>query len=256
MEYYKMRLTQYELISIKKAFKEVFQNGDIYLFGSRIDDDKKGGDIDLYIDLGCVIDIEIIIKKKAQFKLKLYDSIGEQKIDVVISTNKSRNIEKVAIKDGIKLNTDNLKIEKYFNECNKHIKRIVESYNNIDKILPMSASSYIALSDDEIKNIDQYLFRFAKLQDTIGDKIFIMIIKDFSEDTSRFTFLDILNKLEKIGILNNKDEWRTLREYRNDISHQYDDEPKEMAEAINNIFSQKNIIIEIYQKIKEYYENR
>jgi hypothetical protein len=251
-----MRLTQYELISIQEAFKEVFQDGDIYLFGSRVDDEKKGGDIDLYIDLKYTIDIEIMIKKKTQFKLKLYDSIGEQKIDVIISTDKSRSIEKVAINEGIKLDTDNLRIEKYFNECDKHIKRIIESYNNVDKILPISANSYIALSDDEIKNIDQYLFRFSKLQDTIGEKFFRIIIKDFSEDTTRLTFLDILNKLERIGILNNKDEWKTLREYRNDISHQYDDEPKEMAEAINNIFSQKDIIIGIYQKIKEYYENR
>jgi len=251
-----MRLTQHELISIQKAFKEVFQDGDIYLFGSRVDDEKKGGDIDLYIDLGYTIDIEIMMKKKTQFKLKLYDFIGEQKIDVVISTDKSRSIEKVAIKEGIKLNTDNLRIEKYLNECNKHIKRIIESYNNVDKILPISANSYINLTDDEIKNIDQYLFRFSKLQDTIGEKFFRMIIKDFSEDVNKMTFLDILNKLEQIGILNNKDEWKTLREYRNDISHQYDDEPKEMAEAINNIFSQKDIIIEIYQKIKEYYENR
>ena len=46
-----MRLSTYEVDAIKDTFKDIFQNGDIYLFGSRIDDDKKGGDIDLYIKL-------------------------------------------------------------------------------------------------------------------------------------------------------------------------------------------------------------
>ncbi|WP_297483921.1 hypothetical protein [Sulfurimonas sp.] len=37
-----MRLTQYEIASIKKIFEEVFGDGEIYLFGSRVDDSKKG----------------------------------------------------------------------------------------------------------------------------------------------------------------------------------------------------------------------
>ena len=30
---------------------EIFHSGDIYLFGGRVDDTKKGADIDLYIDI-------------------------------------------------------------------------------------------------------------------------------------------------------------------------------------------------------------
>ena len=36
---------------IKKYFNLFFHDGDIYLFGSRVDDSKKGGDIDLYFVL-------------------------------------------------------------------------------------------------------------------------------------------------------------------------------------------------------------
>ena len=41
-----MRLNQNYIRVIKQAFFEVFNKGDIYLFGSRVDDSKKGGDID------------------------------------------------------------------------------------------------------------------------------------------------------------------------------------------------------------------
>ena len=37
-----MRLTPRYIEVIKKHFKQFFQNGEIYLFGSRVDDSKKG----------------------------------------------------------------------------------------------------------------------------------------------------------------------------------------------------------------------
>jgi len=98
-----MRLTEYEINSIKKAFKETFESGDIYLFGSRVDDTKRGGDIDLFIDLTYKLDTKELLNKKSKFKLALYDTIGEQKIDVVISKDKNRSIEKEALKTGVLL---------------------------------------------------------------------------------------------------------------------------------------------------------
>jgi len=250
-----MRLTKYEKKAIKDTFKEVFKEGDIYLFGSRIDDSQRGGDIDLYIDLKHSLDSENTIDKKSKFRLKLYELIGEQKIDVIVSIDKERSIEKVALSQGVKLNSNDKKIEKYFHECDKHVKRIIESYGNLKHIFPVSASRYKSLSDDEVKNIDQYLFRFSKLQDTIGEKLFRLILSDFVEDINKLTFIDILNRLEKVGILDSVQEWKILRDYSNDISHQYDDEAAEMVVAINNIFSQKDILIKIYEKIKNHQYN-
>ena len=44
----KMRLSSQYQQTIKKYFNEFFDDT-IYLFGSRVDDAKKGGDIDLYL---------------------------------------------------------------------------------------------------------------------------------------------------------------------------------------------------------------
>jgi len=44
-----VRLTEYEIESIYKVFKEVFDNGRIYLFGSRVDNTLKGGDIYIFL---------------------------------------------------------------------------------------------------------------------------------------------------------------------------------------------------------------
>jgi len=95
-----MRLNDLEQNSIKKAFKDVFKHGEIYLFGSRVNDNKRGGDIDLYI----IPQIkENLREKKSLFLSKLYEYIGEQKIDIIIAKDKNRLIEQEAIRNGVRL---------------------------------------------------------------------------------------------------------------------------------------------------------
>lgn len=96
-----MRLAEYEKTSIKKSFEEFFEEGHIYLFGSRVDDTKRGGDIDLYLVPAKRYDDER--KRKRQFLIKLDEAIGEQKIDVVLAKDSSRLIEQVALRDGVEL---------------------------------------------------------------------------------------------------------------------------------------------------------
>ncbi len=247
-----MRLTYFEQNIIRKTFTEVFESGDVYLFGSRVDNSKKGGDIDLYLVPDKKFEDES--DKKIQFLIKLDKYLGEQKIDVVLAKDKNRAIEKEALKKGINLmDTKKLRIEKYINECNKHQIRIVEAYEEVKGIFPLSGKRYSTLSNMEVKNIDQYLFRFTKMQDTIGEKIFRLIAEDFVEDINKLTFIDTLNQLEKVRILDSVEDWKNLRKIRNNIAHQYDDEVDEMADAINKIVAQKDILIDIFNKIKNYY---
>ena len=250
-----MRLSNSEIEIIKKTFKDIFKDGKTYLFGSRVDDTKKGGDIDLYLVPDKKFEDER--ERKARFLIKLDEYLGEQKIDVVLAKDKDRLIEQEALRTGVDLmSLKTVKANKYINECEKHQIWIEESFGEIQDIFPLSGKKYTKLTAMEIKNIDQFLFRFSKMQDTIGEKLFRLIVGDFVEDITKMTFIDILNQLERIGILESIQEWQNLRKARNDISHQYDDEPEEMAEAINRIFAQKDILIEIFSNIKNYYKKQ
>jgi len=95
-----MRLSEQYIEVIKKCFSQFFI-GEIYLFGSRTDDDKLGGDIDLYL---VVSDHDNLFEKKIKFLSRVKRELGEQKIDIVFNKDKNRLIEKEAIKWGIKLN--------------------------------------------------------------------------------------------------------------------------------------------------------
>lgn len=95
-----MRLSKKYIQTIKKYFEEFFQNGEIYLFGSRVDDTKKGGDIDLYLVLQ---EHSNLFEKKIKFLSRIKRDLGEQKIDIVFNIDDTRLIEKEALKWGIKL---------------------------------------------------------------------------------------------------------------------------------------------------------
>ncbi|WP_457743703.1 nucleotidyltransferase domain-containing protein [Sulfurimonas sp.] len=95
-----MRLSRKYIDVIKKHFKQFFKDGDIYLFGSRVDDSKKGGDIDLYL---VVQDHHKLFEKKIKFLSRIKREIGDQKIDIVFNKDNTRLIEMEAVKWGIKL---------------------------------------------------------------------------------------------------------------------------------------------------------
>ena len=147
----------------------------------------------------------------------------------------------------------NIKIErikKIFKECDKHILRMNSASNKMKDSMPLDKNRYINLSDDEVEHIDQFLFRFSKLQDTMGEKLFKLILVLLDEKVDNKPFIDILNRLEKLELIESSEVWRELRKDRNELSHNYDDEADKMAMSINKLYDKKEILIKIYKKIK------
>lgn len=88
-----MRLSTKEIKFIKDKVQIIFGEATVYLFGSRLDDTKKGGDIDLYI-IPKVNDN--LFKKKIKIKATLEELLYKP-IDIVIAKDENRLIEKEAM---------------------------------------------------------------------------------------------------------------------------------------------------------------
>lgn len=79
-----MRLTDQQRTIIRATVVETFGSGaDVWLFGSRVDDSKRGGDIDLLIETDQV-DVDAIARAEISFMTKIQTRLGEQKIDVLL----------------------------------------------------------------------------------------------------------------------------------------------------------------------------
>lgn len=241
-----MRLSEYELISIVESFHKHFYTGDIFLFGSRTDDTQKGGDIDLYIDTQDSADL---FDKKLHLLGDIKTKLGDQKIDIVIVKDQERAIEKEALEKGIKLDIKALKQQRVINECEKHLKRLRYAKDELKAIFPLTQKKYENLSDEEIQAIDQFIYRFSKLQDTVGEKLIKMVFSLYEENIEKFTFIDILNRLEKSDILTAA-SWKELRDIRNELSHNYEDESLESTMVLNRVFEKEELLETIYRNIK------
>jgi predicted nucleotidyltransferase len=241
-----VRLTELEIKSIVNSFHTYFKTGDIYLFGSRVDDAQKGGDIDLYIDTK---DSDNLFDKKLLMLRDIKSKIGEQKIDVIISSTQEKAIEKEALKKGIKLDIRKLKQDKIINECEKHLKRLKYAQNELKNLFPLTEESYQNLSEENIQAIDQFIYRFSKLQDTIGQKLIKIVFSLYEDNIEKFTFIDMLNRLEKAGVLSAVD-WQVLRDIRNELAHDYDDEPMQSASVLNKVYEKQKVLETIYKNIK------
>ena len=78
-----MRLTPVQIERIRDVARRVLgDDARVTLFGSRADDRKKGGDIDLYFET------DAILANRAQTVCRLYAALvvalGERKIDVIL----------------------------------------------------------------------------------------------------------------------------------------------------------------------------
>jgi uncharacterized protein len=88
-----MRLKKSEIESIKEITRKVFgEESSVSLFGSRTDDKKKGGDIDLYIECNRLISHSELYHLKIVFLVEIKKIIGDQKIDVMIDELQTERI--------------------------------------------------------------------------------------------------------------------------------------------------------------------
>ena len=96
-----MRITDHEKTAIVDAVKSTDPDAKVWLFGSRADDSKKGGDIDIAILSGS---IKKDVMKQIQVRRFICNRVGEQKIDIVTSTDGKEAFFRLAVEEGIQLN--------------------------------------------------------------------------------------------------------------------------------------------------------
>lgn len=98
-----MRLRPEEAEAIRAAAVETFgPEATVRLFGSRVRDDLRGGDIDLHLEVG---EGQQDVRHAARFRWLVFDRLDERALDLVIHVRGRplRPIDRVAHAEGIVL---------------------------------------------------------------------------------------------------------------------------------------------------------
>ena len=97
---------------------------------------------------------------------------------------------------------------------------------------------------EKIKVIDTFIYRFIKLQDMMGDKLFKIFLNEIGEYKDNMSLLDVLDKLEKFEIIEDSNRWMEYRKLRNRLTHEYPNNEDEVIEGIL-------VAVEVYYEIEK-----
>ena len=66
------------------------------------------------------------------------------------------------------------------------------------------------------------------------------------------SFIDLLNKLEALGMLPSPSKWMEWREMRNDLTHEYPDVVEDRIDALNNLQNILAEMLNVYANIRKF----
>jgi len=85
---------------------------------------------------------------------------------------------------------------------------------------------------DLAERVEAFVGRFGRLQDTLGDKLLPLLLSALGENIS--SVIDNLDRAERLGFIKSADEWMTMRNLRNQMIHEYVEDPVVLRSALQS----------------------
>jgi hypothetical protein len=97
----------------------------------------------------------------------------------------------------------------------------------------LTLATIAALGADEVlaERVDAFVARFGRLQDTLGDKLLPALLTAL--DGHSGPLIDNLHRVARLGLLEDETAWLRWRRLRNQMVHDYGEDPAVLADALN-----------------------
>ena len=100
---------------------------------------------------------------------------------------------------------------------------------------------------DLAERVDAFVGRFGRLQDTVGDKLLPLLLSLLGEKVS--AAIDNLDRAERLGLINSADEWIAMRNLRNQMVHEYIEDPVVLASALQGGHAFVPVLVAVTDRI-------
>jgi hypothetical protein len=102
-----------------------------------------------------------------------------------------------------------------------------------------------------VRTTDQFVLRFIKLQDTLGEHVLRPFAADvLGEPVADLPLIDVLDRLERFGYLTTAG-WLRWRALRNSLTQEYPEQPQIRAAILNEALGAAAGMIELLQRLRE-----
>jgi hypothetical protein len=146
----------------------------------------------------------------------------------------------------------NEQIQMIIEECDLHSERLMDASNLVKSYFPLTIAQLNTLSKEQVSYLDQLIFRFSKLQDTIGSRLFPLIVATIDENSEKMTVIDKLNRLEKAEILPSVKEWQEMR----NLTHEYPRNPELVVKNLNASLAYVKNLLDYWNFLKDQLNNQ
>ncbi|POQ98386.1 hypothetical protein AU468_13605 [Alkalispirochaeta sphaeroplastigenens] len=136
-------------------------------------------------------------------------------------------------------------------ENDGHSAIIQENRNLLLPLFPLTLDKLENLQKTDMAYVDQLLYRFLKMQDSLGTRLIPGLYSFLEADDNPRPFLDRLRRMEKLGVLTSEEDWQLFRELRNNLAHEYPDSKDQTVENLNQLFQEMPRFLDLYTVLKE-----
>ena len=126
----------------------------------------------------------------------------------------------------------------------------------LDKFFPINTDALKNASEERIEHIDQFIYRFTRLQDSMGTRLLPTLYYWLENHNKPTPFLDILNRLEQLEAIPSAREWQFFRNLRHNLAHDYPESIDQTVTTLNILHEQWAKMEEMYQQVRNYYNSR
>ncbi len=96
----------------------------------------------------------------------------------------------------------------------------------------LAQANQLEADPDLAERVEAFVGRFGRLQDTVGDKLLPLLLATLGEKTA--AAIDNLDRAERLWLINSADEWMTMRNLRNQMIHEYVEDPVVLTSALQS----------------------
>jgi len=132
-----------------------------------------------------------------------------------------------------------------------HLQRMREylaySTQRVQRILPIN--NWRALHLEQHETLAAFRVRFSEFQEHLGKTMRAVAIE---EEVEVEPFGSVLAYMEKLGILESTERWKIIRELRNAVNHEYEEDADRLTQFFTEMVKATPELVEHYQRLLDF----
>lgn len=118
------------------------------------------------------------------------------------------------------LSPELLALQQVLGNCGRHETGLRDAVEDLG-LRSLSSADPTSLGREDRRLLDQFAYRYMRLQDDMGARLMPAVLRALGEDVAAMPALDRFARLEQLGWLASAEEWGGLGRIRNEFAHDY-----------------------------------